>query len=95
VPVAAMLAGVVHQPLDFALGEIASFNCQIYDVGVRFLDLDFIGVKRSFSTSSDRLFLEQSIPMEKLPARPPEDRPRDRTEGAKAAREGCGYFEGG
>ena len=33
--------------------------------------------------------------MEKLPARPPEDRPRDRTEGAKAAREGCGYFEGG
>src|SRR6516225_7041708 len=30
--------------------------------------------------------------MEKLPARP---RPRDRTEGAKAAREGCGYFEGG
>jgi hypothetical protein len=40
-------------------------------------------------------FLEQSNPMEKLPARPPEDRPRDRTEGAKAAREGCGYFEGG
>jgi hypothetical protein len=39
--------------------------------------------------------VEQSIPMEKLPARPPEDRPRDRTEGAKAAREGCGYFEGG
>src|SRR5437016_10382511 len=32
--------------------------------------------------------------MEKLPARPPEDRPRDRTEGAKAAREGCGYFAG-
>jgi hypothetical protein len=31
-PVAAMLAGVVHQPLDFALGEIASFNCQVYDV---------------------------------------------------------------
>ena len=26
---------------------------------------------------------------------PPEDRQRDRTEGAKAAREGCGYFEGG
>ena len=31
-PVTAMLAGVVHQPLDFALGEIASFNCQVYDV---------------------------------------------------------------
>src|SRR6516164_68301 len=31
-PVAAMLAGVVHQPLDLALGEVASFNCQVYDV---------------------------------------------------------------
>ena len=30
--VAAMLAGVVHQPLDLALGEVASFNCQVYDV---------------------------------------------------------------
>src|SRR5262249_54392843 len=28
-------------------------------------------------------------------ARPTEDRRRDRTEGSKAAREGCGYFEGG
>jgi len=35
------------------------------------------------------------IPMEKLPARPPEDRPRDRTEGAKAACEGRGHLEGG
>ena len=33
--------------------------------------------------------------MEKLPARPTEDRRRDRAEGSKAAREGCGYFEGG
>jgi hypothetical protein len=30
-PVAAMLARAVHQPLDLALGEIASFNCQVYD----------------------------------------------------------------
>jgi hypothetical protein len=28
-PVAAMLAGVVHQPLDFALGEIASMAAVI------------------------------------------------------------------
>src|SRR5262249_29479867 len=28
-------------------------------------------------------------------ARPTEDRRRDRAEGSKAAREGCGYFEGG
>src|SRR4029453_11232235 len=33
--------------------------------------------------------------MEKLPHPPPEDRQHDRTQGAKAAREGCGYFEGG
>src|SRR5262249_60254469 len=26
-----MLTGAVHQPLDLALGEIAPFNCQIYD----------------------------------------------------------------
>ena len=33
--------------------------------GVRFLDLDFIGVKRCFSTSSDQVIsFEQSIPME-------------------------------
>src|SRR5262249_33518377 len=31
-PVAAILAGVIDQPLDLALGEITSFNCQVYDV---------------------------------------------------------------
>ena len=36
-PVAAMLAGVVHQPLDFALGEIASLYCQVYDAWCAFL----------------------------------------------------------
>src|SRR5262249_19130795 len=30
--VAAMLARAVHQALDLALGEIAPFNCQVYDV---------------------------------------------------------------
>src|SRR5262249_26694874 len=30
-PVAAMLAGTVHQSLDLALGEVASFNCQVFD----------------------------------------------------------------
>jgi hypothetical protein len=30
-PVAAMLACTFHQPLDLPLGEIASFNCQVYD----------------------------------------------------------------
>jgi len=40
-PVAAMLAGVVHQPLDFALGEIASLDCQVYDAWCAFLGSRF------------------------------------------------------
>jgi len=40
-PVAAMLAGAVDQPLDLALGEIASFNCQVYDVWSAFLGCRF------------------------------------------------------
>jgi hypothetical protein len=43
-PVAAMLAGAVHQPLDLALGEVASFNCQVYDVWRAFLDADFMRI---------------------------------------------------
>ena len=31
-PIAAMLSGAVHQPLDLVLSEVASFNCQVYDV---------------------------------------------------------------
>ena len=31
-PVATMLASAVHQPLDLTLGEIASLDCQVYDV---------------------------------------------------------------
>src|SRR5262245_66151829 len=30
-PVATILAGAVHQPVDLALGEIASLDCQVYD----------------------------------------------------------------
>src|SRR5947207_9241775 len=44
-PVAAMLAGAVHQPLDLALGEIASFNCQVYDVWCALLGSRFHGDK--------------------------------------------------
>src|SRR6516164_5054663 len=29
--VAAMLSGAVHQPLNLALGEVASLDCQVYD----------------------------------------------------------------
>src|SRR5262245_29894181 len=40
-PVAAMLAGAVHQPLDLALGEIAPLDCQVYDVWGAFLGCRF------------------------------------------------------
>src|SRR5262249_26684037 len=30
-PVATILASAVHQPLDLALGEMASLDCQVYD----------------------------------------------------------------
>src|SRR5262249_2308000 len=39
--VAAMLAGTVHQSLDLALGEIAPFNCQVYDGWCAFLGCRF------------------------------------------------------
>jgi len=54
-PIAAVLARAVHQALDLALGEIAPLDCQVYDAWGRFLDVDFIGVKRPSSTSSDQV----------------------------------------
>src|SRR5262249_10540243 len=40
-PAAAMLAGTVHQPVNLALGEIAPFNCQVYDAWCAFLGCRF------------------------------------------------------
>ena len=40
-PIAAMLAGAVHEPLDLPLSEVASFNCQIYDGWRTFLGCRF------------------------------------------------------
>ena len=40
-PVAAMLAGAVHQPLDLALGEVAPLDCQVYDPWGAFLGCRF------------------------------------------------------
>ena len=39
--VAAMLSGAVHQPVDLALGEIASLDCQVYDAWGAFLGCRF------------------------------------------------------
>src|SRR5215468_1275759 len=40
-PIAAMLSGAVHQPVDLALGEVAPFNCQVYDAWGAFLGYRF------------------------------------------------------
>jgi len=40
-PIAAMLAGAVHQPVDLALGEIAPLDCQVYDAWGAFLGCRF------------------------------------------------------
>src|SRR5262245_51383844 len=40
-PVATMLAGVVHQAPDLALGEIAPLDCQVYDAWGAFLGCRF------------------------------------------------------
>jgi|SRR6516165_4760919 len=40
-PIAAMLAGAVHQALDLALREIASLDCQVYDVWGAYLGCRF------------------------------------------------------
>src|SRR5215468_7589208 len=40
-PVATMLPSTVHQPVNLALGEIAPFNCQVYDGWRTFLGCRF------------------------------------------------------
>src|SRR5215831_13022574 len=40
-PIAAVLARAVHQPLDLALGEIAPLDCQVYDAWCAFLGCRF------------------------------------------------------
>src|SRR5262249_53923887 len=40
-PIAAVLTRAVHQPLDLALGEIASLDCQVYDAWGAFFGCRF------------------------------------------------------
>src|SRR5215471_18114685 len=40
-PVAAMLSGAVHQPLNLALGEVSPLDCQVYDAWCAFLGCRF------------------------------------------------------
>ena len=60
--VAAMLAGVVHQPLDLALGEVAPLDCQVYGGWSAFLGCRFHADKpcpRVSYCMADRLFFAQ------------------------------------
>ena len=41
-PIAAMLTGAVHQPLDLALGDHRRLTVKFTMLGVRFLDVDFM-----------------------------------------------------
>ena len=41
-PVAAMLSGAVHQPLNLALGEVRRLTVKFTMLGVRLLDVDFM-----------------------------------------------------
>src|SRR5262245_55061399 len=50
-PVAAMLSGAVHQPLDLALGEVSPLGCQVYDAWGAFLGCRF---------HADKLYLRAS-----------------------------------
>ena len=84
--------------MDLALGEVTSLDCQVYDAWGAFLGCRFHADKPCLRGSyciGYTPLLNSQFPMEKLPARPAEDRQRDRTEGAKAACEGCRYLEGG
>src|SRR5215831_19208123 len=40
-PVAAMLSGALHQPLNLALGEVSPLDCQVYDAWGAFLGCRF------------------------------------------------------
>src|SRR5262249_8473533 len=50
-PVAAILAGAIDQPLDLALSEIASLDCQVYDAWCAFLGCRFHADKLCLSAS--------------------------------------------
>jgi hypothetical protein len=50
-PVAAMLSGAVHQPLNLALGEVAPLDCQVYDAWGAFLGCRFHADKPGLSAS--------------------------------------------
>src|SRR6516225_3413287 len=59
-PIPAMLAGAVHQPLNLALGEVAPLDCQVYDAWGAFLGYRFHADKPRLRVSycmAYRLFL--------------------------------------
>src|SRR5262249_28106016 len=59
-PVAAMLSGAVHQPVDLALGEVAPLDCQAYDAWGAFLGCRFHADRPCLRLQTVKLFLAQS-----------------------------------
>src|SRR5262245_24747953 len=73
-PVAAMLAGAVHQRLDLALGEVAPLDCHVYDAWGAFLGCRFHADKPRLRVSyyiSYKHFLNSSVPSDRLASRCP------------------------
>src|SRR5262245_28074277 len=78
-PVAAMLSGAVHQPLDLALGEVSPLDCQVYDAWCAFLGCRFHADKPSLR-GNDCLAYTVNRPrrrLSSLPMRPYGHRPME------------------
>ena len=70
-PVAAMLSGAVHQPLDLALGEVSSLDCQVYDAWGAFLGCRFHADKLCMRVSdylAYALFLNSQFTRDRAPS---------------------------
>jgi hypothetical protein len=77
------------------LYHLGPFACSRERTKPDMKDVPYRVLLESLSWTQARAGAFLGVSRRSLPARPAEDRPRDRTQGAKAAREGCGYFEGG
>ena len=77
------------------LYHLGPFACSRERTKPDMKDVPYRVLLESLSWTQARAGAFLGVSLRSLPARPAEDRPPDRTQGVKAAREGCGYFEGG
>jgi len=73
-PIAAMLAGAVYQPVDLALGEVAPLDCQVYDAWCAFFGCRFHADKPrlriSYCMGYTRLLHSQILRFDRLRDQP-------------------------